>query len=208
MKIDLKKGQKIWFTSDSHYNHGNVCSATSTWDDKSKTRNFKSLEEMNDELVRQINLQIGKDDYLFHLGDFSFGGPDFVREFRNRINCENVHLILGNHDYRIKDDVENTQSLFSSVQEYLFLTVINGEDNIKHRFVLCHYPIASWNGMCHGTIHLHGHLHLPNRLRLADGMAMDVGVDGNSWSPIEMVEVLEIMENQDPCKPFRMPKPW
>ena len=208
MKIDLKNGQKIWFTSDSHYNHGNVCTPTSKWDNKSKTRNFKSLEEMNDELVRQINLQIGKEDYLFHLGDFAFGGPDFVREFRNRINCENVHLILGNHDYRIKDDVENTQSLFSSVQEYLFLTVITGVDKVKHRFVLCHYPIASWNGMCHGTIHLHGHLHLPNRLRLADGMAMDVGVDGNGWSPIEMMEVLEIMENQDPCKPFRMPKPW
>lgn len=210
MKIDLKKGQKIWFTSDSHYNHGNVCRSTSKWDDKSKTRDFKSLQEMNNRLVDCINERVDKDDYLFHLGDFAFGGPDFVKEFRSRINCKNLHLILGNHDYRIKEDVENTQSLFSSVDEYMFLTVFDHDqdETEKRRFVLCHYPIASWNGMCHGVIHLHGHLHLHEHLRLGDGMVMDVGVEGNGWAPIEMMEVLEIMENQDPCKPFRMPNPW
>lgn len=67
---------------------------------------------------------------------------------------------------------------------------------------------TSKNGMCHGVIHLHGHLHLPEHLRLGDEMVMDVGVEGNGWAPIEMMEVLEIMKNQDPCKPFRMPKTW
>ena len=210
MRIDLKKGQKVWFTSDTHYNHGNICRPTSKWDDKSSTRDFKSLEAMNDELVYQINSQIGKDDYLFHLGDFSFGGPEFVKQFRSRINCKNVHLILGNHDWRINENDENTQDLFSSVNEYLFLTVFQhtGDETVKHRFVLCHYPIASWNGMCHGVIHLHGHVHLPKHLRLHEGMSMDVGVDGNSWSPISMEEVLKIMEGQNPCRPLTLPSKW
>ncbi len=33
--------------------------------------------------------------------------------------------------------------------------------------------------MNQGVIHLHGHVHLPPHLRVADGKAMDVGVDGN-----------------------------
>ena len=32
MKIILNKGQKLWFTSDTHYNHANICRATTQWD--------------------------------------------------------------------------------------------------------------------------------------------------------------------------------
>lgn len=209
MKIQLKKNQTIWFTSDSHYNHGNICKATSNWEDKSSTRDFESLQAMNDEIVNQINSRVSEDDYLFHLGDFSFGGPEYVKEFRDRINCKNVHLILGNHDWRINENLENTQSVFSSVQEYLFLTVFSADqESTKHRFVICHYPIASWNGMCHGVIHLHGHLHLPNTLRLHETMAMDVGVDGNNWAPISMQEVLSLMEDRNPCQHLTLPTRW
>jgi len=45
MKITLNKGQKLWFTSDTHYNHTNICRATTRWvDADSVTRDFKSLE--------------------------------------------------------------------------------------------------------------------------------------------------------------------
>lgn len=205
MKIQLKKGQKVWFTSDSHYNHGNICKATSTWDDKSKTRDFSSLVRMNGELVDRINECVGKDDYLFHLGDFAFGGIEAVSDFREQINCKNVHLVLGNHDWRFNTDNGELKSLFSSVQEYLFLTVFDIEST-KHRFVLCHYPIASWNGMCHGVIHLHGHLHLPPHLRLHSNMSMDVGVEGNNFEPISINEVLDLMQDRNPCQRLVLPE--
>lgn len=207
MRVYLKKGQKVWFTGDSHYNHANICKTTTRWDDKSKTRDFSSLERMNGELVNQINERVGKDDYLFHLGDFAFGGLDAIRDFREQINCKNLHLILGNHDYRISDDLEGVQSEFSSVQEYMFLAVYDSDgNNTKHRFVLCHYPIASWNGMCHGVMHLHGHLHLPPHLRLHSNMSMDVGVEGNNYQPIRMEEVLELMEDRNPCQHLVLPE--
>lgn len=210
MIIQLKKGQQVWFTSDSHYNHANICRPTSEWADKSSTRDFDSLEAMNAELIDQINLKVKKNDYLFHLGDFSFGGSQFVKEFRSKINCKNLHLILGNHDYRIKENEENTQAQFSSVDEYLFLTVIENtvDESDKHRFVLCHYPIASWNGMCHGVIHLHGHLHLPPELRLHSNRSMDVGVDGNRWGPVSMHSVLELMQDRNPCQHLTLPQLW
>jgi len=209
MKIELQKGQRVWFTSDTHYDHKNICRATTQWKDaENLTRNFSSLERMNDELVFWINKNVGQDDILFHLGDWSFNGFENIRKFRERIICKNVHLILGNHDHHIERNKDNIRSIFSSVNHYLeleigwWLTVKNKE---RQRFVLMHYPIASWNGMNDGVIHLHGHVHLPDNLRIAEGKAMDVGVDGNNMEPISMDEVLKIMRNQ-PVAKLALPK--
>ena len=55
MKLVLEKGQRIFFTSDTHYNHANICSATTTWvGAENLTRKFKSLSQMNDALVNNI----------------------------------------------------------------------------------------------------------------------------------------------------------
>jgi calcineurin-like phosphoesterase family protein len=214
MKIKLNPGQKIWFTSDTHYDHKNICRATTQWKDSDNlTRDFKSLDQMNDELVFWINNRVGQDDILFHLGDWSFNGFENIRKFRERIVCKNVHLILGNHDHHIERNKDNIQSIFSSVNEYLSLDVkwdLNQTQMMlktpnSARFVLMHYPIASWNGMNDGVIHLHGHVHLPKHLRVADGKAMDVGVDGNNMDPISMDEVLKIMSKQ-PIAKLSLPK--
>ena len=208
MKIKLNKDQKLWFTSDTHYDHKNICAATTNWvGAENLTRKFSSLERMNDELVFWINQRVGQDDILFHLGDWSFNGFENIRKFRERIVCKNVHLILGNHDHHIERNKDNIQSIFSSVNQYLHLEVKwEGKDKFEHaKFALMHYPIASWNGMNDGVIHLHGHVHLPNNLRVAHGKAMDVGVDGNNYEPISMGEVLKIMSKQ-PIAKLALPK--
>jgi hypothetical protein len=80
MKIVLEKGQRLFFTSDTHYGHSNICRATTKWTDSdSVTRDFKSLEHMNDTLVNRINETVGEDDILIHLGDFSFGGFENIK---------------------------------------------------------------------------------------------------------------------------------
>ena len=214
MKIKLNSGQKIWFTSDTHFDHKNICSATTNWvEAENLTRKFSSLDQMNDELVYWINARVGQDDILFHLGDWSFNGFENIRKFRERIVCKNVHLILGNHDHHIERNKDNIQSIFSSVNEYLSLDVkweLNQTQMMlkspnSARFVLFHYPIASWNGMSDGVIHLHGHVHLSPQQRVANGKAMDVGVDGNNMEPISMDEVLKIMSKQ-PVAKLALPK--
>lgn len=199
MKLNLNKGQRLFFTSDTHYNHANICSATTKWNNPVTCREFKTLEHMNSHLVGNINEVVGQDDILFHLGDWSFGGFEQIEKFREQIVCKNVHLITGNHDHHIENNHEGCQNLFSSVNKYLNLIVkynvgtpLMGEA----RFALMHFPLASWDNMARGAIHLHGHVHFNPNMRLQEGKMMDVGVDGNMLYPIDMSEVLSIMGNR------------
>ena len=201
MKINLNKGQKLWFTSDTHFNHANICRGTTEWD-KSKPnhfRDFDSLGEMNDRLVAGINAVVGENDILFHLGDWSFGGFESIREFRSRLNCKNIHLVLGNHDHHIGRNKDGVQDCFISVNHLVNLVVKWNMGTLNQKeaqFVLMHFPIASWENLGKGVIHLHGHVHLPNHRRVGNGKVMDVGVDGNGLNPISLEEVLSIMEKQ------------
>jgi calcineurin-like phosphoesterase family protein len=209
MKLTLEKGQQLFFTSDTHYSHSNICSATTNWSvNDGYARKFDSLQDMNQRLVDNINNMVGEDDILIHLGDFSFGGFDKIEEFRSQINCKNIHLVLGNHDHHIERNKEGVQRLFSSVQHYMNLDLrrpINKATTEKFRFILMHFPIASWDSMNQGVIHLHGHVHLPSHLRIAEGKAMDVGVDGNGLEPISLDEIVEIMKDR-PIKKLALPK--
>jgi calcineurin-like phosphoesterase family protein len=201
MKINLNKGQKLWFTSDTHFNHANICRGTTEWD-KSKPnhfRDFDSLGEMNDRLVAGINTVVGENDILFHLGDWSFGGFESIREFRSRLNCKNIHLVLGNHDHHIGRNKDGVQDCFISVNHLVNLVVkwnVGTLNQKEAQFVLMHFPIASWENLGKGVIHLHGHVHLPNHRRVGNGKVMDVGVDGNGLDPISLEEILKIMEKQ------------
>ena len=202
MKIKLEKHQQLYFTSDTHYNHQNICRGVTNWKDADDvTRDFKTLDEMNDRIVAGINAAVGQDDILFHLGDWSFGGFESIEKFRSRIHCKNIHLILGNHDHHIARNRDGVQSLFTSVNQYLELEVKKvvykmGQRPIEQNFVLMHYPIMSWNKMNDGVIHLHGHVHLPPHKRFGKGKMMDVGVDGNEMDVISIDEVMNRMYYQ------------
>ena len=209
MKIVLEKGQQLFFTSDTHYSHSNICSATTNWSvNDGYARKFDSLEDMNQRLVDNINNRVGENDILIHLGDWSFGGFDKIEEFRSQINCKNIHLVLGNHDDHISRNKENIQKLFSSVQDYLKLDIrrpINKATVEKFSFICMHFPIISWDNMNRGVMHLFGHVHLPPHLRVMEGKAMDVGVDGNGLEPISLDEVVKILKDK-PIKKSSLPK--
>jgi calcineurin-like phosphoesterase family protein len=145
---------------------------------------------MNERLVDGINHFVGQDDTLIMLGDVSFGGFDNIGIFLERLVCHNIHLILGNHDHHIDRNYDFVQKRFLSVQHYLEVN-IEGKD-----FVLCHYPLQSWNGLNKGVIHLHGHVHLPENRKFGNGRRMDVGVDGNGMNPYNIDEIIRIMNKR------------
>jgi calcineurin-like phosphoesterase family protein len=160
---------------------------------------------MNAVIVDSINSIVRENDILIHLGDWSFGGIENIELFRNQIICKNIHLLLGNHDHHIEKNKNNVQSLFKSVQHYMRLEieehVINKKiKRVKHKFVLMHFPIASWDNMNKGVIHLHGHVHLKKHHCVSKEKAIDIGMDGNDMDVYSLETILEIMKKQPIAK--------
>ena len=196
--IKIEKNRKVYITSDTHYGHKNICRGVTDWRlpdggiPMDQTRDFDTIEKMNERIIQNINSVVGEDDVLFHLGDWSFGGFENVQKFRDRILCKEIHLILGNHDTHIENDRYNVQELFTSVNHYTKLMYKN------NTFVLFHYPIASYDGLNKGHIHLHGHVHLPTNLRFGKGKKMDVGMDGHpTFGVYNMDEIIRIMDKRE-----------
>ena len=189
----------IWFTSDTHYAHNNICRGVTNWkhDDQEilnkATRDFPDLEAMNSALITNINDCVGAEDWLIHCGDWSFDGVDKIQEFRDQINCKNIVLILGNHDHHIQNNKNDVRKLFTHVAHYEEMNITRTSD--KQKLVLCHYPIVSWNNMRVGAFMIHGHQHLKGDWRFGDGRRMDVGICGSpEFRPYHIEEIVEIME--------------
>jgi len=110
-------------------------------------------------------------------------------------------LVLGNHDHHVERNKNNIQQLFTSVNHYVNLdlripSIKNKGQMDKYKFILCHFPIASWDGMKDKVMHLHGHVHLPKHQRIGNGRSIDVGVDGNNLEPISLNEVISLLKDQ------------
>jgi len=186
----------VWITSDTHYHHKNICRGVTNWRTQegdipvSSTRDFKDLDEMNSIIVNNINSKVGPNDTLIHLGDVAFGGYERIGQFLDRLVCKDIHLVLGNHDQNIIKNIEDIQSRFLSIQNYL-------EANICGvNFVLFHYPLQSWNNLNKGVIHLHGHSHLSAQNKWGNGKRLDVGMDGNSMYPYKITEIVHMMDRR------------
>ena len=195
--LKIENDRKVWVTSDTHYSHTNICRGITNWRlpngdvPEKQTRPFETLDKMNTSIVNNINEVVGQDDVLIHFGDWSFGGFENIEELRNRIWCKEIHLIYGNHDHHLVNNRDNCQSLFTSTQWFLQL-------NYMGETMECmHYPIASWNGLNKGRIHLHGHCHLPNEKKILY-RRMDVGMDGHlEFRPYDLHrEILNPMKKQ------------
>lgn len=192
----------IYFFSDPHYGHKNICRGVSEWKKEEsptgqqRTRDFDTLEEMNDTLVNNFNSVVKENDVAWCLGDWSFGGHENIKRFRDRLNCKTIHLVFGNHDQHIEPINSPYRGLFASVQYVKEFHLKLGTEKTgkfgKQGFFLSHYSHRVWNKSHHGTIHLWGHSHgtLPMY-----GKSMDVGVDTHNLYPYHLDEILDIMKN-------------
>lgn len=171
----------IWFTSDTHLGHENVLGFCD--------RPWASIQAMNDELIDKINELVAPGDTLYHLGDYSFKMTlADAAELRKRINCKDIHLITGNHD---KDWTQPAVKGTFKVEKPICVLKVEGK-----KLILSHYPIADWQGMAYGSIHLHGHIHSVgpayNEANRDRGIfRYDVGVDANGFRPVSLDEILQ-----------------
>lgn len=152
----------IYFTADTHYNHQNIVRGCSEWEDKTGCRPFRTLKAHNEAVIKNINKIVKSDDILYHVGDVAFGGKDSIWDFRKQINCQTIHLCLGNHDHHIKKNtiistekgLINVKTLFTTVQDRIEKVIQD-----KYDFIMDHYPIRSYHKMDKGAIHVYGHTH-------------------------------------------------
>lgn len=212
--MDLKfnlDNQAIWVTSDTHYGHKNICRGVSEWKSRGNldTRNFLTLEEMNQFIVNGINDRVKEDDVLIHLGDWSFGGIDNIWKFREQINCKNTYLIYGNHDHHIKNNrlLETSKyagvpakDLFIETDHVLNLTIKSSAIG-ELQFFCSHYSHRIWDKRHHGRMHLFGHSH-GSLNSVTNDKSMDVGIDSakrifGAYVPFHIMEVYELLKDRE-----------
>lgn len=189
LKIDTTI-TKIWFTSDTHFGHQNIL--------RFCERPFVSVEEMDNTIIERWNLKVGKDDIVFHLGDFAFATNKRWQELISLLNGK-IYLILGNHDI-IRWPGTYTMQLFDRVENQMMLKIDN-----KYKVYLNHFPFLCYDGTYRNpedcTIQLHGHVHErvggigkdDQRLQYRFPYQYDVGVDNNNFYPISWEEILKII---------------
>jgi len=193
----------IWFMADPHFGHENLVLGVTKWEGRTEQcRKFKTLEEHDATLVNNINDVVGQDDILYCIGDWAMGGKENVYNFRKRLVCSNIHLVLGNHDMHIAKNTiiqtdegyKNIQSLFTSVTQILEKKI----GGIK--MILCHYPFRTWHGSGRGSYMLYGHVHggLVKEDEKNQFKTMDVGIDTHpEFRPYHLEEVKGLLENKN-----------
>lgn len=162
---------KFW--SDAHWNHNNII--------KYSNRPFANTEEMNEYMFNSLSMNFDKSkDFLYYLGDLSFGSMDKVKSIYNRIMdiCDGqISFILGNHDHYLKHII-NTGRDYLEIQE-------EGID-----IVLFHYPIEEWNGKHKGALHYYGHCHKNLDTDIGTNR-FHVGCDGMGYAPLTTKQIIE-----------------
>ena len=181
-----------WYTADLHLGHGNIIQYA-------KRDSLGSIQDHDNAIIDNLNNCVAKKDRLFILGDFCFSKGDYlanVARLRNRIRCEYITFVLGNHDRR------SIKQHFPQCFDY-FEQKVDGQ-----LIVMSHYPMAAWNKSHRGSWMLYGHCHTTAEDWLDGAMptrkSIDVGVDNakrllGSYKPFSFDELKDIFHERSGC---------
>lgn len=160
----------MWFfTADLHLKHNNIIKYCNRPFQNEIEKNFlkmahdhiipindvkisdESTDLMTNSIIDSINHVVGKNDKLVIVGDFCYSRSKDrnmdIANLRERINCNNLYLIIGNHD-----DRECVKNHFVCFEQYTF--------NIDGQSIFTsHYPCRSWNKKIYNSWMLYGHTH-------------------------------------------------
>lgn len=146
MKFDESKN--LWFVSDTHFNHQRLVESCPFHFEE--IRKYKTVFEMNEDIITKWNENIKADDTVIFLGDFMLGIPvdkaeAYFKEKYNALNGNKI-FIQGNHD--------NTIIKKELVFVYPFVDI-----EWKGKVIHCqHYPFDK-SVLASDEIYVHGHTH-------------------------------------------------
>ena len=171
---------KYFFTSDTHFSSERTLQLSK--------RPFKTILEHDETLINNRNFIVGKNDIVYHLGDF---GDYYCNHYSNGKTI----LLLGNYEYEtINNDFKGD---FEEFKEYLIYTCgfydvwehdgyfNNGKDLFGIR--MTHKP----SNCEKDRFNLFGHVH---KLSMVKRFGLNVGVDCHNFYPIDE-EVVKFYRN-------------
>lgn len=214
-----------YFSSDLHLFQQGIVKKLSPWKNAKALREFNSVAEMTDTILDNINKTVGEKDTLYLLGDISFSHEfSALKECFESINCKNIHLILGNHDEVITENLEESLKIFKSIDHYKYLHLkypLPGIDPNRDKWrgrqiiILSHYAMRVWNQSHRGAWMLYGHSHgaldfiehsSKNSQQVNEYYSkyktMDVGLENafnllGEYRPFSFDEIKEIMDKRE-----------
>ncbi len=181
----------IFFTSDHHFGHSNII--------KYCNRPFKSVDEMNEEMVNRWNEVVEKDDIVYYLGDFSLS-IKAVEQYLPRLNG-NKYLIMGNHDqchpcHGKKSDWKKVKYFelgWGDIGEFHYVNIEGNEVKLHHMPYKddTDQRFTEYRPFDKGNWLLHGHVH--NKWKVKDKM-INVGVDVWDFYPVSIDKIKELIK--------------
>lgn len=176
----------IWFTSDLHLGHDK--------DFIVQARGFKTVEEMNAEIIRRWNERVSPDDDIYVLGDIILGDIEEGMRLITKLNGY-LHILRGNHDTDKK------------VERYLELpnvVSVQYADVLKYGkavFWMGHYPTITANydddkPWAQHLVCLFGHTHQEQPFYNDNPYMYNVGMDAHNCTPISIEEIMSDIRNK------------
>lgn len=178
----------IFFTADTHFNHTKILAF------EPMVRDFDSIQEHDEELIKRWNARVRPSDTIWHLGDVYLGKDQahFI-EIMKRLNGKK-HLVRGNHD------TFHTKTYLEA-----------GFDGIygvwpKYDFVMSHTPLHP-DSVDRWKLNVHGHLHshrVTKRMyngeydaqwEITDGRYFCVSVEQHGLTPVSLDEIRKASAN-------------
>lgn len=174
----------IFFIGDTHFYQDKLL--------QYNKRPFKSIEEMNSEIVKNWNNVIKDDDIVYVLGDFSFGTIEETKEICHELKGIK-YLIKGNWD-KFKFEKTWEEIGFEKVLEEPCELYITSDEPSKHpkKIVLSHHPVD----ISSDEVNIHAHLH-------SDDLKMEypnmnpknhfcISVERIEYTPIQLEKIIKI----------------
>jgi len=163
---------KIFVTSDTYFGRAS----------KATERGFSSLQEMEDTYINNWNEKVGKDDLVFHLGNFGW----------DPIASENTSLYLNGKIHFIKGSFDNHLAELSLVKLGKHV-LFNNQIAVmpKENVIISHWPLLDWPGRNERVISLHGG---DIKTDISNGFRFNVNISLWNGSPVELEFLRELSQ--------------
>jgi calcineurin-like phosphoesterase family protein len=173
MTLDPKN---TFFISDPHFDHVNIL--------RYANRPFRSVEEMNDTILRRYNEVVRDDSLVFFLGDMAFGrGSRTPKWWLSQLRGHIIY-IKGSHDHGIRPtntvDCHDVYVLDTGAGKVL----LTHEPSQAHDRFRKEQVKMEWEWM------IHGHTH-DTRLINVQRRSVCVCVEAINYRPISLQQIRE-----------------